>query len=273
MFRFCLLLIPITAAAQLGPVKLNEKLTAEKIYVGFSNVSAVGESGAVINRAEFRTGATLHWQLKSALSYRSFGVVRVISNESTLAHASSELIWQPNNHWKINAGYMATLITELRPNPATTESQSESNAQSLITGAKTGAKLKYSFNEYWYSGIGVAIFSDGMYEQFLIGYKNYRIALNTNYRNWNAAAELKTKRLMVTLFADCSKKYAGAIFIQLRRQLIVYTDAAFEQSQNRFASFGFRKSYSSDSFPVKGFLGCSINLQQRMLEVNLFIHL
>jgi hypothetical protein len=268
-----LLLLPLSVAAQYGPVDLGNAVTADRLYAGFSHLTTVNSSSTLTHITELRTGATLSWQIKPSLALRTFGVLRAISGRQTVSHASTELIWQPAEWLKINAGYTAPLLTELRPNPATAQSQSEFNSQVQIPGAAPGLKLKLMLPAKWQIGLGAAQYGQSTFAQLLIEQGGLRAAISANRQQWLAAAELKTANLQLIAVLSHTHKQAFTAAYNLLPRWLFYTE--IESCHWSYATLhaGIRRSFQSTALPLKGFFAAQINTTDSTFGIALFIHL
>lgn len=267
------LLLPLSMAAQYGPVKLGNEVTAERLYAGFSHLTALGSSGSLSHLSEFRTGATLSWQIRPALALRTFGVLRTICSRQPVSHASTELIWRPATWLKLNAGYTAPLLTELRPNPATAESQSEFSTQAQIPGAAPGLKLKLMLPAQWQIGLGAAQYGHSMYAQLLIEQRGLRIGFSSNLQQWQAAAEFKSARLQLIAVVSHESKQAFTAAFHLPPCWEFYTEIAACRFAHASLHAGIRRTFQSTGLPLKGFLAAQFNTADHTFGISLFIHL
>ncbi len=126
-------------------------------YVGVLNGIAYNVSTTTPTpSSSLRAGGNLTWKLNNKVAIRSFGVID-ISTTQVFTVQGYYLTYKPFKRWEISTGHMATLSTEHRGLPASSNGHFETWTQALIPGATIGVKSKYSISNDITIGTGIAI--------------------------------------------------------------------------------------------------------------------
>mgnify|MGYP000645705578 CR=1 FL=1 len=123
---------------------MTESIKLDRVFLGLvSNTGVNTTDFETANNASLQSGVMLTYLLNQKVKFRSFGVLKFESNKPTKGFTSFEVIYVISDNINWHFGTVSTPTTELRPNPTTWQSQSETNAQSKIIGGRTGTKINF----------------------------------------------------------------------------------------------------------------------------------
>lgn len=269
----CLLLLPLLAGAQKGPFALSNNIKLERVFAGFlSKTYVLVDTPAMVkNVSEMRVALMLTDSLGDKCSFRIFGALTL--GKHSYSNSSAEFILKPAKKVKINVGYTATLTTDLRPNPTTSESLIESAAQASIIGARPTIKVQYKWTDFFATSLGYSYHDSIGALHAGLSFKGVRLHGYITQNEYLLSSDGKLKLFEYTLTYRNSGIISSAIFLKLKRGIVPFIDMQFPKSQNSVEMVGIRKYFAGKSNEVKGFLAAGYDINTKILAAQLYLHI
>ena len=262
IFFFSSIFFSINCSSQITDIKLSDDLKLDRVYLGL--VSNTGVNTTDIDRisnGSLQSGLMLTYLLTERLKLRSFGVVKLESDELTKTFTSYEVIYNVSDNINWHFGVMSTPTTKLRPNPTTWESQAETNAQSKIIGGRTGTKINFELSPNLKISYGLFNHSGIWANHLKINYKFIKIAGFIEKNKTFLAVDINTKRINSTTTFEPNHQFSKSIFINFNRgfSLLLESEYSMIKEKLNYGNIGLRKYFLSSNKRLKGFLSIGYN--------------
>tara|TARA_R110002049_G_scaffold14303_1_gene60608 strand:- start:1187 stop:2107 length:921 start_codon:yes stop_codon:yes gene_type:complete len=254
---FGILFTSISCNAQITDIELTENIKLDRVYLGLvSNTGANTTDFEMNNTVSLQSGIMLTYSLNQKVKLRSFGVLKFESNEQTKGFTSYEMIYDISDNINWHFGTVSTPSTELRPNPTTWESQSETNAQSKIIGGRTGTKINFRLNPIFKISYGLFNHNGTLANHLKFEYKFIKIAGFTESNKTFLILAIDTKRINSTLTIEPNHQFSKSIFINFNRDLSLLLESEYSMIKEKinYGNIALRKYFSSSNKRLKGFL-------------------
>lgn len=273
IFVTILLLFPLLVSAQKGPFALTNNIQVERIFAGFlsETFTSADNPAFVQNNSELRVALMLRDSFNKRSSFRIFGALTL--SKQSYTNSSVEFIWKPVQKTRITMGYTATLTTELRPNPTTSESLIESKAQATIPGARPTIKLHYKYSNGLSLGIGLSYHDSTSALHAGITIKNIRLAGIVSKYEYFLASDGKFRFLNYTITYRRSGALSVAVFPKLKKSISPFIDLQFPNTHRSTKLVGIRKHFSEKSNLAKGFVASGFNLSTKTFFMQFYLHI
>lgn len=207
-----------------------------QVYAGLLNhvEFATKEIGAD-SKYDLRFGAIANWQIINNISLHAVTVYGRYGEEEIVVNNFSLRAKTPNQKWSLEAGRMATSITEMRPIPATSAGHFETWTQSRLPGSALGVKVGKNFKS---SSVKLGVAERDKKVEFSahfatkIGENEFNLAgmINENYKNLSLGLAHKIGNLY-QVFVYAEENNNTEILEPASSQIIAY-----------FGSYGIRSS-------------------------------
>jgi hypothetical protein len=269
----CLVAIPILASAQKGPFALSNNVKIERALAAFlsKTYTSIDSPSVIKNSSDLRVALMLTDSLSKSTSFRIFGAL-TLGNQN-YSNSSAEIIWRPSKQAKINIGYTATLTTELRPNPTTSESLIETAAQASIIGARPTVKVQYKWSDAFSTSLGYSYHDTLGAVHAGISIKKIRLFGYVTSSGYFLSSDGELKMLDYTLTYRCSGAVSSAVFFKVGKSIRPFFDVQFPRRSSSIESIGVRKYFSHKSNLTKGFLAVGYDLNTKIVSTQFYLHI
>lgn len=257
IFLFSILFISINCNSQITDIVLSDNLKLDRVYLGLvSNTGVNITDFQRDNNVSLQSGLMLTYSLSNKLKLRSFGVLKFESNEQTEGFTSYEVIYDIFENISWHFGVMSTPTTELRPNPTTWESQSESNAQSKIIGGRTGTKINFRLSPNLKISYGFFNHNGIWANHLKLNYKFIKIAGFIQKNKTFLVLDIDTKRTNSSITFEPHYHLSKSIFINFNRgfSLLLESEYSMIKEKINYANIGLRNYFLSSNKRLKGYL-------------------
>lgn len=262
IFFLSLLFISINSNSQITDIELSDDLKLDRVYLGLVSKTDVNTIGFQShNYVSLQSGLMLTYVLSKKLKLNSFGVLKLQSNEQTKGFTAYEVIYDIFENVSWHLGVMSTPTTELRPNPTTWESQTETNAQSKIIGGRTGTKFNFRLSPNLKITYGLFNHNGIWANHLKFNYKFIKIG---GYREKNKTffvLDINTKRINSVITFEPNYQFSKSIFINFNRGLSLLLESEYSiiKEKINYGNIGLRKYFLSSNKRLKGFLSIGYN--------------
>lgn len=270
----CLVAIPLLASAQKGPFALANTIKIERALAAFlsKTYTAVDSPSVIKNSSDLRVAVMLTDSLSKSASVRIFGALTL--GDQNYSNSSAEVIWMPAKRAKINIGYTATLTTELRPNPTTSESLIETAAQASIIGARPTLKVQYKWSDAFSTSLGYSYHDTLGAVHAGISIKKIRLCGYVTSSGYFLSSDGELKALDYTFTYHCSGAVSSAVFFKVGESIRPFFDVQFPRRNSSIQSVGVRKYFSRKSNLTKGFLAVGYDLTTtKIVTTQFYLHI
>jgi len=257
IFFFGLLFISINCIAQITDIKLSDNVKLDRVYLGLvSNTSVNTTDFERENNVSLQAGLMLTYSLNKRLKLRSFGVIKFENDEQAQAFTSYEVIYDISDNINWHFGAVSTPTTELRPNPTTWESQTETNAQSKIIGGRIGTKVNFELSPNLKISYGFFNHNGIWANHLKLNYKFIKIAGFIEKNTTFLVLDINTKRINSTITFEPNYQFSKSIFINFNRgfSLLLESEYSMIKEKINYGNIGLRKYFLSSNKRLKGFL-------------------
>jgi len=247
---------PLLIVGQITDIKVSDNLKLDRVYLGLvSNTSVKTTDAENENSGSLQSGLMLTYSLNESLKIRSFGVTKSESDQQTKVFTSYEVIYDIFEKIDWHVGVMSTPTTELRPNPTTWESQTETNAQSKIIGGRTGTKINFKFSSNLIISYGFFNHNSVWTNHLKLHYKFIKIAGFIAQNNTFLVLDINTKRINSTIIVEPNYQFSKSMFINFNRGLSLLVELEYSMITEKinYGNVGLRKYYTSNGKSLKGF--------------------
>lgn len=254
--------ISINCSAQITDIELTENIKLDRVYLGLvSNTGANTIDFEMENTVSLQSGIMLTYSLSHKVKLRSFGVLKFESNEQTKGFTSYEIIYDISDNINWHFGTVSTPSTELRPNPTTWQSQSETNAQSKIIGGRTGTKINFRLSPIFKISYGLFNHNGNWANHLKIEYKFIKVAGFIENKKTFLALDIDTKRVNSTLTFEPNNQFSKSIFINFNRNLSILLESEYSMIKEKiiYGNIALRNYFLSSNKRIKGFLSIGYN--------------
>jgi len=262
IFFFSLLVTSLNCNSQITNLKLTDSLKIDRVYLGLmSNTSVNTTNLQVENYVSLQSGLMLTYSLSKRLKLRSFGVVKFESDKQTGSFTSHEVIYDIFKNVDWHFGVMSTPTTELRPNPTTWESQTETNAQSKIIGGRLGTKINFKLSPEFKISYGFFNHNGAWANHLKLNYKFIIISGFIEQNKSFLALDINTKRINGTIAFDPNHQFSQSIFINFNQGLSLLLESEYSMIDEKitFGNIEFRKYFLSSNKRLKGYMSIGYN--------------
>lgn len=254
---FGILFTSISCNAQITNIELSDNVKLDRIYLGLvSNTGINTTDFEMDNTVSLQSGLMLTYSLSEKVRLRSFGVLKIESNELTKGFTSYEIIYNISDNINWHFGTVSTPSTELRPNPTTWESQSETNAQSKIIGGRTGTKINFRLSPN--VKITYGLFNhNGIWANHLkLNYEFIKIAGYIEKNKTFLVLDIDTKRINSTITFEPNYQFLKSIFVNFNKgfSLLLESEYSMIKEKINYGNIALRKYFLSSNKRIKGFL-------------------
>lgn len=265
--------------AQITNVKFGDDLLLEKVYAGFdSQMILPNDSLATTAYTSLKLGSALSWKVTEELSVYSHGVIQWSNTNPTLSITALILNYKLSDKLKIGVGLPPTATTFTRAHPITWRNQSESYAQSRITGNKLGAILQYSLSDnlrFAYSFQNNN--GDNWANHLNIAYKSFQIAgyIQDN-SEYFISIRLDNRKVDFNYnYSSSLAEHASSVFYNINNNYTFLADFNYSTAIHKsdVLRFGFRRYFKSAQYPAGAFIAVSYDVQKAQTLFRLFLHL
>ncbi|CAL2088316.1 hypothetical protein [Tenacibaculum sp. 190524A05c] len=261
--------------AQIENLQISKEVTVDKLYAGLlSNTNLNYTSKNESSSSSFQFGARVKLKLiPQLITIRSFGVFKSVEGQQPKFFKNFETIITPNKSIAIHFGVMATPTTELRPNPTTSKSQIETNAEKTILGGKPGIKFNYLLGENYTLSYGVHNHNNHLGQHFKLKYKRIVVSSFFERNKIFLVGKWKFKKGNI-LITHSSNNLAFSTIIPITSKYSFYLDSEYDANQDkqRHLEFGVRRLFTQHN-SIKGFLSIRYNTLLNNVQASLFIHI
>ena len=269
--------LPLFIVGQITDIKVSDNLKLNRVYLGLDSKTGVEMSNFKRdNSVSLQTGILLTYSLTPHFSIRSHGAIKLEGNKPIEDFSAFEIAYDGLNRLSLHIGSMTTPTTELRPNPITWQSQTESNAQSNIIGGRPGVKIKYKINLDLKIIYGLYNHSGIWANHLKVNYKAVNIAGYIERDKVFFAVDYSTRKINSTLTFVPNDKFSNSIFVNLKKGYSPMAELEYSWDSNSmtYSNVGLRKYFTSDDKKLKGFLSISYNpLKDNQITGRYFIHI
>lgn len=257
-YILCLgIFISINCSAQINDIELSDDLKLDRVYLGLVSNTGVNTTNFVMdNTVSLQSGLMLTYVLNPKVSLRSFGVLKFESNELTKGFTSYEVIYNISDKVNWHFGTVSTPTTELRPNPTTWESQTETNAQSKIIGGRTGTKINFILSSNFKISYGLFNHNGSWANHLKLEYKFIKVAGFIENNKTFLALDIDTKRIHSTLTLAPNNHFSQSLFINFNRDLSLLLESEYSMIEEKinYGNIALRKYFLSSNKRIKGFI-------------------
>ncbi len=259
---FCILFFTMNGKAQITEIELSDNLKLDRVYLGLvSNTGITATNFEMNNTVSIQSGLMLTYSLSQKVRLRSFGVLKIESMELTKGFTSYEIIYDISDNINWHLGTVSTPLTELRPNPTTWESQSETYAQSKIIGGRTGSKI--NFRLFPKLKISYGLFShNGIWANHIkFEYKFIKVAGFIERSKSFLVLDIDTKRISSTISIEPNYQFSKSVFIKFNRDFSLLLESEYSMIKEKvnYGNIALRKYFLSSNKRIKGFLSIGYN--------------
>jgi len=273
----CLTIVWSTCAAQITKIDIDDNFTLDRVYLGLNTRTGIKLNDLRnINFVSLQTGIMLSNRLSPTLRIQSFGAMRLENNEEISGFSAYEIIFTPHKNLAIHIGAMTTPTTELRPNPTTWQSQSETNAQAKIIGGRTGIKVRYNLDSKSAISYGVFNHSGVLAHHVKFKYNKLSVAGYIESDFFFTAVEYQSKKINTTITYLYNKELAVSLFYNFSNQYSFLLDSEYYFLTEKMikTNIGLRKYYTSKKLPIRGFFVLSYDpVFDNILQGGFMIHI
>lgn len=255
-FFFCILFISINCISQINDIELSDNLELNRVYLGLVSNSGVNMTNFEMdNNTSLQSGLMLTYSLSQVVRLRSFGVLKFESSEQTQGFTSYEVIYDIFENITWHFGTVSTPATELRPNPTTWESQTETNAQSKIIGGRTGTKINFRLSQNLKITYGLFNHNGIWANHLKINYKFIKIAGYIEKSKTFLALDIDTRRINSTLTFEPNNQFSQSIFVNFNKGFSLLLESEYSMIKEKmcYSNIGFRKYFSNSNLRLKGY--------------------
>ena len=274
---FGILFISINCNAQITDIALSDYIKLNRVYLGLlSNTGVSTTNFEMDNTVSLQSGLMLTSSFSQKVKLRSFGVLKFESNELTKGFASYEIIYAISDKVNWHFGTVSTPTTELRPNPTTWESQTETNAQSKIIGGRTGTKINLRLNPNFKISYGLFNHNGSWANHLKLEYKFIKVAGFIENSKTFLALDIDTKKIFSTLTLEPNNQFSQSIFINLNRDLSLLLESEYSMIEEKisYGNIALRKYFLSSNKRIKGFLSIGYSpIGNNQVTGSFFIHI
>ncbi|MCX6822881.1 MAG: hypothetical protein NTX91_02695 [candidate division SR1 bacterium] len=248
----------------------------DKIYAG---VLAGGQfrTDTVSNDAfvTARLGAMGSWRPTKWFAFRTWGIYDLnLANSFTLEQCWID--FTPSKKLSIQGGYMATLATEQRPNPATGDGQFETFGEAQIPGGTYNIKIEADNLGKFGFGACLAYRVKGLEYQAMFKYSWLKISGWRDYNGkFGSAMTLDLSRVYNVTSWRQDQVIANFLCVKMgkNKDYQLYSDNGYDLQAHKLvrSETGFLKTFSSTW--IKGLFGLGYRYETRSINGYLFVHL
>lgn len=248
--------------SQITDIELMKNIKLDRVYLGLiTNTGANTTDFEIDNTVSLQSGIMLTYLLSQKVKLRSFGVLKLESNEQTKGFTSYEIIYDISDNINWHFGTVSTPSTELRPNPTTWQSQSETNAQSKIIGGRTGTKINFRLSPIFKISYGLFNHNGNLANHLKIEYKFIKVAGFIENNTTFLVLDIGTKRVNSTLTYEPNNQFSKSIFINFNRDLSFLLESEYSMIKEKitYGNIALRKYFLSSNKRIKGFFSIGYN--------------
>lgn len=274
---FNLLFIAINCNAQITDIELTDNLKIDRVYLGLvSNTGVKTTNFEMDNNASLQSGLMLTYSLSQKIRLRAFGVLKFQSSELTQGFTSYEIIYDIFENISWHFGTVSTPTTELRPNPTTWESQSETNAQSKIIGGRTGTKINFRLTPNLKISYGLFNHNGIWANHLKFNYKFIKIAGFIEKNKTFLVLDIETKRIGSTITFEPNHQLSKSIFVNFNNgfSLLLESEYSIIKEKVSYANIGLRKYFISSNKTLKGYFSIGYSpIESNQITGSFAIHI
>ena len=250
----------------------------DKIYAGIlSGTQFSTDSLSASTFADVRIGAMATYQPTKWFAVKTWAMYQ---GETKIASWHMQQFWfkfTPTKKLSIEAGNMATLPTEQRPNPVSANGQFETFSEGQIVGMGLNAKVQYAFNSDFKAGAGIAVRKDKPEYSGMLSYKI--VKLSGWYSQYNkkvgSALTLDVGRVYDVLVWKQDQIVSNLFCLKLLKKADIglYVDAGYDLTTKKLVrgEGGLLKNFESKY--IKGLFGLGYQYETKTINGYLFVHL
>lgn len=276
VFTFIIgVLKPTQGWSQIENMPVSEEVRIDKLYAGLlAETRIVTASQRHHGHLTFQSGARIRLTvIPEMLWIRSFGVLRVTGGEATRSFTNFEMLLATGKKVTIHLGVMATPTTELRPNPATWQSQVETHAESTLPGGRPGIKVNYQWSKAFKIVTGVHQQNGQVAYHLKLAFDDLDISGFMSDRKFLVAARRGDDKTEMVASYD-EQSFAFSSIVHVLKPFSFYADLAVDPRSKEwlFSKWGIRRYYEGDH-DLRGFFMLNYDSLSNRFEGGFFIHL
>jgi len=256
------LFISINCNAQITDIELSDDVKLDRVYLGLvSNTSVNTTDFERESNGSLQSGLMLTYSLSKRLKLRSFGVIKIENGKETQAFTSYEVIYDVFKNIDWHFGVVSTPTTELRPNPTTWQSQTETHAQSKIIGGRAGTKINFKLSPNLKISYGFFNHNGIWANHLKLNYKFIKIAGFIEENKTFLVLDIDTKRINSTITFEPNYQFSKSIFINFNQGFSILLECEYSMIKEKinYGNIGLRKYFLSSNKRLKGFLSIGYN--------------
>lgn len=238
-------------------IELSDNVKLDRVYLGLvSNTGINTTNFEMENTVSIQSGLMLTYSLSQKVRLRSFGVLKIESNELTKGFTSYEIIYDISDNINWHFGTVSTPSTELRPNPTTWKSQSETNAQSKIIGGRTGTKINFRLSPNLKVTYGLFNHNGIWTNHLKFNYEFIKIAGYIEKNKTFLVLDIDTKRINSTITFEPTYQFSKSIFVNFNKgfSLLLESEYSMIKEKINYGNIALRKYFLNAKKRTKGFL-------------------
>ncbi|MDI9257931.1 hypothetical protein [Flavobacterium sedimenticola] len=266
-----LTLFTLPVLGQIKNIKIDTLTTLERMYLGMGG-NQVFKVDTAFNVSTLRLGTILNQDLNDKFRIGTTAVLKLETSNKVKSAGAFDFTYLISSKSKLRIGYLATAITEIRPNPTTPESQTEFNSQSKIPGAQP--TIKYSFNKTNTSFSSSLSYSNKLLGgQIKVDHKFLSIGFHLDKASIMTAMDVKIKSVrIISVNLWKNQMFAQTVSYNFTRYF-VYLDSKIKAPKWEDIEVGGRRYFNNENIFLKGFIRLSINFIPKTVTGGLFLYL
>lgn len=256
----------------------DSSLVIDRIYAGsLSGTIFHTDSLYATGFTGVRFGVMATYKPASWISFSSWAMVQVDGGSQSWSLQQYWMTLNPTSKLTLQIGSMASIPTEMRPHPVSSDGQFEPFSPSQIPGGGLGIKAKYQFTKDFELASGV-VFRGTMPEYSArLTYKKVQVSgwYSTLDSTSGVAATVDIGRVFSTFVYKPDQTIANLLVIKVSKKhdISLYSDMGYSFVDKELVrgEWGMLKGF--DSKWIDGLIGLGYQYESKSIAAYLFVHL